>query len=66
MIKVSSYYQARGTIPARFGEELIHMGHRKDNEVYSFPTWRSAMAYMEELLEKKHYIVSAIQDEEVE
>ena len=30
---------------------------------YSFPTWKSAMAYIEELLEKNHCVISAVQVE---
>lgn len=66
MIKVSSYYQARGTFPlARNDRKLIHMRRREDDETYSFPTWRSAMAYIEELLEKGRCVISAVQVEEV-
>ncbi len=65
MIEVNSYYQPQNTVTRIAGEPpLIQIGIKVDVATFKFPTWRSAMAYIEELLEKGHSIVSAIQVEE--
>jgi len=67
MIEVSSYRQVEQSIPLmEDGSVLYVTGKVEDPTIYRFPTWRSAMTYIEELLEKNYYIVSAIQVEEDE
>jgi len=64
MIEVSSYRQLKNTIPLIEGGNITVTGKIEDPITYRFPTWRGAMTYIEELLEKNYYIVSAIQVEE--
>ena len=67
MIEVSSYHQERVAVPLLDDEApMILMYGRKDElETYRFPTWKSAMAYIEELLEKGRCVISAIQEGEL-
>ena len=67
MIEVSSYHQARGTVPLLDDEVpmILMYGRKEEPETYRFPTWKSAMAYIEELLEKGRCVISAIQEEEL-
>jgi len=65
MIEVSSYRQVERSFPVMEDGSMLYVtGKIEDPATYRFPTWRSAMTYIEELLEKGYYIVSAIRVEE--